>query len=118
MNARPHPGPLPQERVNRAPLSDEAETHSGPPSRPKKGKGASIGTVARKHSSVAVALSLSLGCEGERKFRLHLDAAVAFTPLLQKEKDPTDEPAGEDTQQISGCRALARLYTTTVQVPK
>src|SRR5437660_2549567 len=25
VNSRPHPGPLPQERVNRAPLSDEAE---------------------------------------------------------------------------------------------
>ena len=61
VNARPHPGPLPQERVNHPPLSDDTDAHSGPPSRPAQAKEAAIATVGENFPCDAAAFSLSPG---------------------------------------------------------
>src|SRR2546430_8349307 len=60
MNARPHPGPLPQERVNHPPLSDGADTPGGRRCAGLKHKEAAA-KRAKQLSSGAARLSLSLG---------------------------------------------------------
>src|SRR5439155_24093655 len=64
MNARPHPGPLPQERVNHPPLSDDADTHGGRRCAGLKHKAAAA-KWSKQFSGNAATLSLSLG-ERER----------------------------------------------------
>src|SRR5256886_17084553 len=60
MNARPHPGPLPQERVNHPPLSDDADTHGGRRCAGLKHKAAAA-KWSKQFSGNAATLSLSLG---------------------------------------------------------
>src|SRR2546430_9672932 len=60
MNARPHPGPLPQERVNHPPLSDDADTPGGRRCAGLKHKAAAA-KWSKQFSSDAATLSLSPG---------------------------------------------------------
>src|SRR5437870_2770516 len=92
MNARPHPGPLPQERMNRAPLSDDTDAHSGRPSRPAQAKEAAIATVGENFPCAAAPLSLS---PGER---------VNHPPL----SDDADTPGGRRCAGLKHKAATAK----------
>jgi hypothetical protein len=61
MNARPHPGPLPQERGNDSPFSGEADASGYRTYAEANDTEAAFATVADNFSSTPAALSLSSG---------------------------------------------------------
>jgi hypothetical protein len=61
MDIRPHPGPLPQERENRAPASGKSKAHFGRAFYPLSGKAAATASEAKKYPDTAIIFPLSPG---------------------------------------------------------
>jgi len=94
VDARPHPGPLPQERVNRSPFSGDKNA-SGVPSRFGASLSeAAVATVLENFSNAAPALPLSPGERAGVRASVSSDS-IPPTPLCARRYSPTTMRNGQ-----------------------
>ena len=81
MNARPHPGPLPQERVNPSQLLDDNNEPRDSARSQSNYREATTARATHEWRGASAALTLSLGERAGVRASVSSDLTVAFTPL-------------------------------------
>ena len=98
VNARPHPGPLPQERENRSPMSGDTDALSFPNSCETKAREATIAKATSRFSDATALLSLS---PGERAgVRASVEPGLPVSHVLRMRlagANPRASLSGEET---------------------